>query len=106
MGKYALKISLLAMFFIPFLSVSAHTSGLQEDPWWGKDKAEHLSASFIMVSFLRSPNFHHPLERKDAFLLALSTGILKESWDLFIRKENFSYKDLLYDFCGSFLGSL
>jgi uncharacterized protein YfiM (DUF2279 family) len=95
-------VSLLLLLIFTFPKISWG----REDPWWAKDKVQHFALSYISTNFLRSKYLGEPFNRKEAFLLTLSLGVGKELWDRFVRKKEFSFKDLCYDLLGSFLGSL
>ena len=110
MKRFAPQISSLLLVFALIWGIFnvdvKNTTPVKKDPWWGRDKAMHLSASFIVASLLRSPILNHPMSRERAFICAISMGFAKEAWDLFIKKEKFSLKDLAFDFAGSFVGSI
>ncbi len=91
-----------------FLSLTVlWSSPLKEkgDIWWARDKAMHLSLSFIVSSFLISPTLHEPMTRRKAVLFTLTLGIAKELFDLSVKKGDFSFKDLTFDFFGTILGA-
>ena len=97
--RSAVSLFLLVVLFAP------KTSWGREDPWWAKDKVRHFALSFIITSFLRSENLRRPLNQREAFILTFSLGVGKELWDCFVRKKEFSLKDLSYDLLGSICGS-
>ncbi|MEO0089117.1 MAG: hypothetical protein ABIK56_01120 [candidate division WOR-3 bacterium] len=85
---------------------------IYKDNWFGEDKFFHFSVSFLLVG-----SSYHLLkcrlekDKKSSVCFSLTStlliGIGKEIYDRKIKKEFFSYKDLLYDvigiFCGYFL---
>ncbi|MEO0097811.1 MAG: hypothetical protein ABIK78_06935 [candidate division WOR-3 bacterium] len=85
---------------------------IYKDNWFGEDKFFHFSLSSLLVG-----SSYHLLKcrlekdkKSSAGFSLISTfliGIGKEIYDKKIKKEFFSYKDLIYDvlgiFCGYFL---
>lgn len=70
------------------------------DPFVGKDKAKHFGASCIIaqVTYIKT----HSVTK--TILLSTSIGIVKEIYDLKIKKTKFSTKDLFWDFTGTLTG--
>ncbi len=81
---------------------------LAHDPWTGKDKAQHLALSFIVVSAgdlaLAHQNWDLTRRRQISLGLSLSLGFAKEIYDA-VRPggSGFSVKDLVADLVGASL---
>lgn len=87
---------------------SSGSAGAQSnDPWWGRDKALHLSVSAALSSAgyaASSLVLDQPWQRASAgAAFALSLGIGKEIRDS-MGYGQASYKDLMYDVAGTALG--
>lgn len=95
------------------LATPAHAQqadqGAEKDPWFGPDKALHFGASAsIAVVVYAGSSFktdHRPTRAAAAFTVALSAGILKETWDL-TGHGDASWRDLTWDIVGTTTGVL
>lgn len=82
---------------------------IYKDTWFGEDKFFHFSVSSLLVG-----SSYHLLkcrlekDKKTSACFSLTgtflIGISKEIYDKKIKKEFFSYKDLIYDLLGIFCG--
>lgn len=66
------------------------------DPFIGKDKTKHFGASCIIaqVAYTKTQSVFKTL------ILTTSIGVMKEVYDLKIKKTKFSTKDLFWDIAG------
>ncbi len=95
---------LIVLFIILSLSFS-----LSADNWFGKDKVFHFFTSCIITVVVAGPlNYYTHDKTKTmgyATSISLTIGILKEFKDMKKgNREDFSYKDLIYDTAGTFVG--
>ncbi|MEO0087674.1 MAG: hypothetical protein ABIK77_05360 [candidate division WOR-3 bacterium] len=82
---------------------------IYKDRWFSEDKFFHFSVSSLLVG-----SSYHLLrcrlekDKKFALPFSLTTtfliGVGKEIYDKKIKREFFSYKDLIYDLLGIFCG--
>lgn len=72
---------------------------LARDPWWGTDKAYHLTVSHLLANALA---MHTELSPGQIALFTIGVGVGKEVVDLTIRGTGFSLKDLFWDGVGTF----
>ncbi len=80
------------------------------DPWWGRDKAQHLAGTYLVASAvdlgLRQQT-DGKSRRAWSVGLSLSIGIAKELYDaLRPRGSGFSWKDLAADATGALLAGV
>ena len=73
------------------------------------DKAKHFVASLISTVFVHQLSTKHfDFEKTESKTIAggvtFSIGILKESYDKFIKKKKFSWEDLIADAAGIAVG--
>ncbi|MDP6924496.1 MAG: hypothetical protein QGI94_06895 [Candidatus Scalindua sp.] len=78
-----------------------------KDEWFASDKLKHFSASFLIGAATYSAARWGDASKDDASIIAFSfsssLGIVKEINDE-IRRDNWSYKDLIWDFMGGAAG--
>jgi putative lipoprotein len=81
----------------------------EADPWFGRDKALHFSASasIAIVGYAGASlkTDHRPTRVAAATILALGAGIGKELWDLG-GPGDASWRDLTWDVIGTATGVL
>ncbi|RKY98322.1 MAG: hypothetical protein DRQ10_07525 [Candidatus Hydrothermota bacterium] len=70
----------------------------ETDPIWAKDKALHLSGSFILTN--AAMTFGVARDAKGCALLVFGIGLAKEVYDLEVKKTGISLYDLFYDLMG------
>jgi uncharacterized protein YfiM (DUF2279 family) len=116
------KYILILIFVFPFC-VSAQSDNHQtfslpeksdirlvkKDDWFAQDKARHLLGSFVLtgaVAYCCRHKQEWSKENSTVFAagLTLSMGIGKEMNDLRTREHYFSWKDVVADITGIFLG--
>jgi uncharacterized protein YfiM (DUF2279 family) len=92
-------------------SASAKPAGSIPDLWFGKDKARHLVASFLLVG-AASRWYGHQVgmgkkEERIVFGMGatLVIGAAKEVWDGWSGKGRASWKDLAADILGLLAGA-
>ena len=83
----------------------------QKDSWFGKDKAKHFLASFLItgaVSWVCNHRYNYDEEEsiKLGMTFSFSIGIAKECRDRYSSSGMFSWKDLAVDFLGVCFGAL
>ncbi|MEK6765382.1 MAG: hypothetical protein AABY49_04030 [Planctomycetota bacterium] len=82
-------------------------STAKKDTWFAKDKAQHFSASFLIGALTYSIARAGKADKDDASIIGFSfsstCGIAKEINDE-TKHNNWSYKDLVWDFLGSGVG--
>ena len=86
-------------------------STIQEEPWFGKDKAYHVVGSFGIVcagTLIHGQHYNNGLGQDIRFGigLALTLGLTKEIIDEVFLGRRFSGKDLIADIVGTLLGVL
>lgn len=81
-----------------FLCLFTHVQA--EDEWTGTDKTKHfaLSTAFGAAAYAVTEN------RRQAFLLALAPGLLKEAYDSTQPNNHFSGKDMAWNALGAAVG--
>ncbi len=107
--KYRLFILILLICFSGCTTyqktASPHTA--KKDEWFAKDKAKHFSASFLIGAMTYSIARVGEADKDDASLIGFSfsttCGIAKEINDE-IKRNDWSYKDLIWDFIGGVVG--
>lgn len=78
-----------------------HPIAVGSDLWFGEDKKLHLLGSAILAAGIKEVTTDNI-----AFTGALSIGLLKEYYDYtHPDKHTASYKDLLFDIGGAYLGA-
>lgn len=96
-------------FVLIFLALPRLARAQESDPWFGRDKALHFTAtaSIAVVGYGASTMLtdHRPTRVAAAVTLALGAGIGKELWDLG-GSGDASWKDLTWDLVGTATGVL
>ena len=84
------------------------TENKLEDNWFGKDKAKHFIASFLLAGAGQwVSHYKYKVDQEKSMIMgvsfSLSLGFLKEIKD---KKEvgHFSLKDMIVDFLGALFG--
>ncbi len=102
----------LIVLLICFSGCSTHqkTASLpaaKKDEWLAKDKAKHFTASFLIGALTYSIARAGEADKDDASIIGFSfsstCGIAKEINDE-IQRNDWSYKDLIWDFIGGGFG--
>lgn len=89
-------------FLLGFVLLAGDTKA-PPDPWWGVDKAWHLTVSHATSNWL----YHHmSIPCPQAMGISVGIGLLKELVDWKVRKTFFSWKDLLWDTVGATSGCI
>ncbi len=73
------------------------------DPWWGVDKAWHLTVSHTLTNLLHA---HGGVSCGQAVSITVGVGMLKEWVDRRFRGTGFSWRDLFWDAVGAVMGCL
>ena len=110
------KIFFLYIIFIASLafcqnspdSLTVHYKPSGQDLWFAKDKADHFLSSAFLSGFgyyvaTQELNTNNQQAEQIALSFSLSTGVLKEFYDL-QRGGKFSWKDIVADIAGASLG--
>jgi putative lipoprotein len=88
---------------------SAHAETPDADPWWGRDKALHFSASasLAVVGYAGTSmgTENRSARAAGGAALAVGAGVAKELWDLDGHGDA-SWKDLTWDLIGATTGVL
>jgi putative lipoprotein len=103
----------VAVFILVFVLItpsgSARAQTADADPWWGRDKALHLSASasLAIVGYAGTSMGTESRSARAAggAALAVGAGVAKELWDLEGHGDA-SWKDLTWDLIGATTGVL
>ena len=86
-------------------TASPHTA--KKDEWFAKDKAQHFSASFLIGALTYAIARAREADKDDASIIAFSfsstCGIAKELNDE-VKRNDWSYKDLIWDLIGGGVG--
>jgi putative lipoprotein len=101
---FSASIVLLSVLLVP------SRAGAQErDPWWGRDKAAHLTASMGVASLtygvVRSQTERRELAVAAGFGVSVAVGAAKEALDL-AGLGTPSWKDFAWDLIGAAAGVL
>ena len=79
------------------------------DPWFGRDKLLHFTASAFIQgaahSVLRANGRDYGASSRGAALVTLTAGVGKELWDRH-RHRDFSFRDLAWDGIGGVVGAV
>jgi putative lipoprotein len=88
---------------------SARAQSADADPWWGRDKALHFSASasLAVVGYAGTSmgTENRAARAAGGAALAVGAGVAKELWDLDGHGDA-SWKDLTWDLIGATTGVL
>jgi putative lipoprotein len=94
---------------VALLATTVPVWGQEADPWFGRDKALHFSASasIAIVGYAGASltTEHRPTRVAAATIVALGAGIGKELWDLG-GPGDASWRDLTWDVIGTATGVL
>jgi putative lipoprotein len=100
-------VVLLAATAGPFAVARAETA--DTDPWWGRDKLLHFSASasLAVVGYAGTSmgTESRPARAAGGAALAIGAGVAKELWDLDGHGDA-SWRDLTWDLIGAATGVL
>lgn len=104
--KIVLLLLILIFLYIP---LSGKVNKQAADLWLSKDKFSHLTASaFLFCWHYEILNNVCQIKRGQSQVLAISLtefyGLIKEIYDSKKKCNHFSYKDLIFDTLGNFLG--
>jgi len=101
----ALIVAIIALMLAP----RAHAQQRDPDPWFGRDKALHFTASAsIAIVVYAGASFQTESRLKRAVAaasVALAAGVAKEAWDLGGHGDA-SWRDLTWDVIGTTTGTL
>ena len=110
--KHSLRY-ILIIFLIIHLTGCATYQGssppasTRKDEWFARDKLKHFSASFLIGTAAYSAARLGDTSKDDAsivgFSLSSTCGIAKEINDE-VKRDDWSYKDLIWDFIGGAAG--
>lgn len=82
----------------------------RSDPWFGSDKVYHFCGGALIgggtTALAEHNGWSEGKARSLAFGVTLSLGMLKETYDLTIKKTFWSWKDLLWTAAGALTGNL
>ncbi len=110
--KYRLRFFIIILLVIHLsgcvtFQESIPPASTRKDKWFAKDKLKHFSASFLIgvatYSAARWGNASKDEASIIGFSLSSTCGIAKEINDE-VRRDNWSYKDLIWDFIGGGAG--
>jgi putative lipoprotein len=107
--KYRLFLIVLLICFSGCTAYQKNASprAVKKDEWFAKDKAKHFSASFLIGTLTYSIARAGEADKDDASIIGFSfsstCGIAKEINDE-VKHNDWSYKDLIWDFIGGGVG--
>lgn len=116
MKRLSILVLLIAMT-TPAFCLDWHFAKPENDRWFGRDKIGHFTGSFfISAGWYWDETLGHPnrnMDKNKAHLMSIAgtigIGLVKEIVDGFhyheANTDGFSYKDLVYDAAGAFVGS-
>ena len=104
--KIVLVCFILILLYIP---LSGKVNEQKPDLWLSKDKFAHLTSStFLFCWHYEILNNVYQMKKDHSKFIAISLtefcGLIKEIYDSKKKGNYFSYKDLLFDTLGCFLG--
>jgi putative lipoprotein len=103
----AVSVTTLVALAMPLASARAETP--DADPWWGRDKALHFSASasLAVIGYAGTSmgTENRAARAAGGAALAVGAGVAKELWDLDGHGDA-SWKDLTWDLIGATTGVL
>lgn len=111
-AKQKHRLFLIVLLLICISGCAAHQKTAspraeKKDECFAKDKAKHFSASFLIGALTYSIARAGEADKDDAsiigFSLSSTCGIAKEINDE-VKRNDWSYKDLIWDFIGSVAG--
>ena len=107
--RYSLFLIVLLICFSGCTATQKTTSppAAKTDEWFAKDKAQHFSASFLIGALTYSIARAGEADKDDASIIGFSfsstCGIAKEINDE-VKRNDWNYKDLIWDIIGSVAG--
>jgi uncharacterized protein YfiM (DUF2279 family) len=110
--KYSLRLLLIALLVIHLTGCVTYQkttppTSTRRDEWFANDKLKHFASSFLIGVATYSVARWGNASKDDAsiigFSLSSTCGIVKEISDE-ARRNNWSYKDLVWDFIGGAAG--
>ncbi|MBC8553269.1 MAG: hypothetical protein H8D23_26925 [Candidatus Brocadiales bacterium] len=110
--KHSLRCFIIVLLVIQLTGCATYQESIQatstrKDEWFAKDKLKHFSASFLIGAATYSVARWGNASKDDAsiigFFISSTCGIAKEINDE-ARRDNWSYKDLIWDFIGGGAG--
>lgn len=102
------RISYAVLFTVLFICGCAPIQ-VRHDPWSGPDKLQHFGASAVIAAAAAQSAKNH--EHSDCkafrigFVVSSGVGVAKEVVDENIRNTGWSWRDLVMDGLGAFVGS-
>lgn len=93
---YLIRVFMLAVSLL-FTTCSA-----KADEWTGPDKQEHFGGSAVVGMLLKAK--FDKLSTAQAVGIALIPGVAKELYDSRKGGSGFSYKDMVYNAAGAYVG--
>lgn len=86
----------------------AFSKSARPDSWFAPDKGKHLLAGTIATVFFQQASYrmvgNKMQSKRISISLAATTSVLKEVWDLRVKKSHFCFKDLCFDALGIGVG--
>jgi len=107
--KHSLKCILIVFLIIHLTGCATYQEPVstRNDEWFGKDKLKHFSATFLIGAAAYSTARLGDTSKDNAsiigFLLSSTCGIAKEINDE-VRRDEWSYKDMIWDIIGGAAG--
>jgi len=110
--KHSLKYILIVFLIIHLTGCATYQeagspASTRKDEWFGRDKLKHFSATFLIGAAAYSTARWGDASKDNAsiigFSLSSTCGIAKEINDE-VRRDDWSYKDLIWDFIGGAAG--
>jgi len=107
--KHSLKCILIVFLIIHLTGCATYQEPVstRNDEWFGKDKLKHFSATFLIGAAAYSTARLGDTSKDNAsiigFSLSSTCGIAKEINDE-VRRDEWSYKDMIWDFIGGAAG--
>ncbi len=107
-SKHCFRLLLITLLIVHLTGCATYQRTIppdstREDKWFARDKLKHFTASFLISAAAYSAARWGNASKDDAsitgFAFSSSCGIAKEINDK-ARRNNWSYKDLVWDFIG------
>ncbi|MBT6227505.1 MAG: hypothetical protein HOI47_12725 [Candidatus Scalindua sp.] len=111
-AKHSLKYIITVFLIIQLTGCSTYQeagspASTRKDEWFARDKLKHFSATFLIGAAAYSTARWGDASKNDAsiigFSLSSTCGMAKEINDE-VRRDDWSYKDLIWDFIGGAAG--
>ena len=107
MGKY-LMIWIVVVITLVTSGCAASTSN--HDDWLGRDKLYHFMATTAIGAGSSAVARDNGASKAEAVIvgisIAIGVGAAKESYDKWVRRTFWSWKDMFWDVVGGTIGSL